>query len=136
MDLPAVVLLLLRIFVGLIFIFHGVSKAANLSDFSNLIELISIPLPSVVAAIVAYFEIIGGALLVLGLWTKVIGSIFALEIIVVLLVGLFSTALVFPTISVEYNSLLLLLSLYLAASANNSYCVCCLWKSGKEIPLA
>ena len=134
MDSQTVILLLLRIFVGLIFILHGVSKATNLADFGGLMETISIPLPMIAAGIVAYFEIIGGALLLLGLWTKVIGFIFALEMLAVILVGLLSKAITLPIISLEYNFLLLLLSLYFVATAKNVCHVGCLFGSKKETP--
>ncbi|MDD5043694.1 MAG: DoxX family protein [Patescibacteria group bacterium] len=134
MRLPDIILLLLRVFVGLIFILHGISKATNLSEFSGLLELISIPLPLIMATILAYFEIIGGALLLLGLGVKVIGSLFALEMVAVILAGLLSEKVVLPTISIEYNSLLLLLSVYFAAKAKDVCGISFLWKGKKETP--
>lgn len=132
MDFPSIVLLLLRVFVGLVFVLHGVSKAANLADFGGLIESISIPLPMIVAGIVAYFEIIGGVLLILGLWTRIVGSIFVLEMIIVLFVGFLSNKLILPPISVEYNSLMLLTVLYLVAAAQDTYGLCCFWQKDGE----
>lgn len=134
MDLPTIILLLLRIFVGVIFILHGMSKATNLTGFSGLIEALSIPLPIIVAGIIAYFEIIGGAFIALGLWNRIIGFIFALEILAVILIGLLSKAMTLPAISIEYNSLLLLLSLYLAATAKNACHIGCLFSNKKETP--
>jgi len=136
MDLPTTILFLLRIFVGVIFILHGMSKATNLADFGGLMETLSIPLPVIAAGIIAYFEIIGGALIALGLWNRVIGFIFALEILAVILIGLLSKTIALSAISIEYNFLLLLLSLYLATAAKNTCHVGCLFSSKKETPAA
>ena len=134
MDLPTIILLLLRIFVGVIFILHGMSKATNLTGFSGLMEALSVPLPTIAAVIIAYFEIIGGAFIALGLWNKIIGFIFALEILAVILIGLLSKAMALPAISIEYNFLLLLLSLYIAVTAKNTCHVGHLLSSKKETP--
>lgn len=62
--------LLVRLFVGYFFFETGLGKVGNLSAFVERFQGWGIPFPPVSAAVSAYTELIGGALIVLGLFTR------------------------------------------------------------------
>ena len=62
--------LLVRLFVGYFFFETGLGKVRNLGTFVERFQEWGIPFPPVSAAVSAYAELIGGALLVLGLLTR------------------------------------------------------------------
>lgn len=70
----------LRVAMGLVLLLHGYQKfAGGLSAVSAYFAQMSIPLPSVTGPFIAALELVGGALLVLGLATRWVGLLFALE---------------------------------------------------------
>jgi putative oxidoreductase len=62
--------LLVRLFVGYFFFETGLGKVGNLGAFAERFQEWGIPFPTVSAAVSAYTELLGGALLVLGLFTR------------------------------------------------------------------
>jgi putative oxidoreductase len=62
--------LLVRIFVGYFFLETGLGKVRNLGPFVERFREWGIPFPALSAAVSAYTELVGGALLVLGLATR------------------------------------------------------------------
>lgn len=73
-------LLLLRLLAGTGLIFHGWPKVQNLHAFADMFRL-----PLWAAALAAYTEVIGGALLILGLLTPLAALFIAGEMAVALL---------------------------------------------------
>lgn len=68
-------LLVARILLGVIFFLHGLAKFQG--GISGTAEFFgSIGLPSALAYIVAIIELVGGILMILGLFTKVISLLF------------------------------------------------------------
>lgn len=64
--------LLVRLFVGAFFLETGLGKFRNLGAFVQRFQEWGIPSPAASAAISASTELIGGALLVLGLFTRLV----------------------------------------------------------------
>lgn len=62
--------LLVRLFVGYFFLETGLGKVQNLGGLVERFQEWGIPFPAVNAALSAYTEVIGGALLVVGLLTR------------------------------------------------------------------
>lgn len=62
--------LLVRLFVGYFFFESGLGKVGNLDAFVQRFQEWGIPFPALSAAVSAYTELVGGALLVLGLLTR------------------------------------------------------------------
>lgn len=62
--------LLVRLFVGYFFLETGLGKIANLAALAERFQEWGIPAPALNAAVSAYTEVIGGALLILGLLTR------------------------------------------------------------------
>jgi len=72
-----------RISMGLIFAVHGYQKfAGGIAGVSAFFAKVSIPLPGLMAPFIATLELVGGILLVVGLATRWVGLLFALEMVV------------------------------------------------------
>ncbi len=70
----------LRVAMGLVMLLHGYQKfAGGLNAVSAYFAQVSIPLPGVTGPLIAALELVGGVLLVLGLATRWVGLLFALE---------------------------------------------------------
>lgn len=62
--------LLGRLAVGLLFVSTGWGKAHDIPKVTHFFESLHIPAPGLNAVVVAYSELVGGTLLVLGLFTR------------------------------------------------------------------
>jgi putative oxidoreductase len=64
--------LFLRVGVGLIFLLHGWQKFFDIGvgNYAAFIDSLGVPLADVVAPVQAFVELVGGALLILGLFTR------------------------------------------------------------------
>lgn len=78
----------LRAVVGLVFLMHGYMKAftMGLAGTTGMFEHLGIPLPQVSAVVVIAVELLGGAALILGLFTRWAAAALAIEMAVVVLV--------------------------------------------------
>ncbi|QGU06377.1 Putative oxidoreductase CatD [Corynebacterium occultum] len=79
-NIKEIALLLSRVLLGVILIAHGWDKfqITGLEGISGYFDSIGIPAASVAAPVVALIEIIGGALLILGLFTPIVGIVITL----------------------------------------------------------
>ncbi|KAA0962235.1 MULTISPECIES: DoxX family protein [Microbacterium] len=79
-------LLVLRIVVGVIFAAHGAQKIFEYTIPGTIgsFEGMGIPFPEIAAPLVAFVELIGGILLALGLFTRPVGVILAVDMVVAL----------------------------------------------------
>ncbi|EME72882.1 putative oxidoreductase CatD [Bacillus paralicheniformis] len=69
--------LILRLITGLTFLLHGISKFQG--GIENTVGFFSsVGIPGFLAYIVAIIELAGGALMILGIGTRIIGVLFAL----------------------------------------------------------
>lgn len=77
-------LLISRVVLGVIFMAHGWQKIAQdgLEATVQGFAAMGVPMPEVSAPVVAFTELIGGALLVLGLFTGVAGVVLAIDMLV------------------------------------------------------
>ncbi|WP_101848062.1 DoxX family protein [Zhihengliuella sp. ISTPL4] len=96
---PSLGLLVLRIVVGAIFAAHGAQKIfeftipGTIGSFAGM----GVPLAEIAAPVVAFLELIGGILLILGLLTRPVGVLLAVDMLVALVLvhlpaGLWVTA--------------------------------------------
>jgi len=80
-------LLVLRVVVGAIFAAHGAQKIfeytipGTIGSFADM----GVPLAEIAAPVVAFVELIGGILLILGLLTRPVGIILAIDMAVALI---------------------------------------------------
>jgi putative oxidoreductase len=83
----SVVALLLRIGLGLTFLFAGLEKVlGGIAGVVTYFRDIGIPWPELLAPFVAYLELLGGVALLVGLLAAPIGVLFAAEMVVAILV--------------------------------------------------
>lgn len=79
-------LLVLRVVIGAIFAAHGAQKIfeftipGTIGSFAGM----GVPLPEIAAPLVAFIELIGGILLILGFFTRPVGVLLAVDMVVAL----------------------------------------------------
>jgi putative oxidoreductase len=84
-TLPSTGLLVLRVVVGVTFLLHGLDKLGDLAGTEQLFDSLGIPAPALMAPFVAVTEAVGGALLIAGLATPLVGAALAIDMLVALL---------------------------------------------------
>src|SRR5438552_6374792 len=77
--------LLLRLMAGSVFLWEGILKFVFVNQGVGRFTKLGLPLPAVTAHFVGGLEIVGGALLLLGLATRLIAIPFMIEMIVAIL---------------------------------------------------
>ena len=82
-------LLPLRLVVGLVFIMHGGQKlfTFGLAGTADIMQKIGIPAATVAAGVVIAAELLGGAAIIAGLWTKYASVALGIEMLVAILVA-------------------------------------------------
>ena len=78
--------LLVRLFIGYFFFETGWAKAGNLDGMAERFSGWGIPVPAFSAALSAYTELVGGALIVLGLATRLAAIPLCINMVVAILV--------------------------------------------------
>ena len=73
---------ILRIVIGLIFVFTGLGKIQNPAGFIAFVTRLGFPIPEIIGWLPIILEPIGGALLVLGIGTRWLSAYFVLEMLV------------------------------------------------------
>jgi uncharacterized membrane protein YphA (DoxX/SURF4 family) len=73
-------ILLIRLEVGFIFLTHGLSKVENMSRTMHMFS--SMGFPGWVGAFIGILEVVGGAALILGLFTRIFAVAFGIEMLV------------------------------------------------------
>ncbi len=72
-----------RVMSGLLFAIHGYQKfAGGIGGVATFFAKIAIPFPGLMAPFIAILELVGGILLFLGVATRVVGCLFAVEMLV------------------------------------------------------
>lgn len=80
-------ILVIRVVAGAIFAAHGAQKIfeftlpGTIGGFAGM----GVPLPEIAAPVVAFVELIGGILLILGLFTRPVGILLAIDMVVAII---------------------------------------------------
>jgi putative oxidoreductase len=78
---------LLRIVVGVVFVMHGWLKLSQgFHNVGGFLGSLGIPYPTVAAVVVTALELLGGVALILGLFTRLVATLFAIEMVVAIFV--------------------------------------------------
>lgn len=79
-----IALVLLRLMTAIVFMYHGYQKVfvMGLGAVAQFFNQIGIPASQVTGPFIGLLESIGGILLFLGVWTRTLGILFAIEFIV------------------------------------------------------
>src|SRR5690242_21159062 len=76
---------LIRLMAGAVFLSEGILKFVYTNQGVGRFTKLGFPFPGATAALVGGFEIVGGALLLAGLWTRLVAIGFSLEMVVAML---------------------------------------------------
>ncbi|MFZ4893486.1 DoxX family protein [Plantibacter sp. Mn2098] len=116
-------LLVLRIVLGVTFLAHGAQKffvftiPGTQASFADM----GVPLPEVAAIVVATLELVGGAFLILGLATRIVGVMLAVDMAVALFLVHLSSGFFAADGGVELVLLLAVGALVLALTGPGVY---------------
>src|SRR3954447_12919347 len=83
-DGPAAVLLL-RLMAGSVFLWEGILKLVYANQGVGRFTKLGFPLPAETAHFVAFVEIVGGLMLLAGLYTRIVALVFVVEMLVAML---------------------------------------------------
>lgn len=111
--------LLLRIGVGLIFLLAGWGKLTGIEGTAGFFGSIGIPLPGLMAWVVALVEFIGGLLLIVGAYIRIP----AILLVIIMVVAILTTKLGEGWNAARLDVLLLLASLALFYTGAGKYSV-------------
>lgn len=80
-------LAVLRVVVGIVFLTHGLQKVLQfgVGGFAENLEGMRVPLPLFFAVVVTLVELLGGVVLILGLFTRVAAVLIAIDMLVAIL---------------------------------------------------
>ncbi|HET9635241.1 MAG TPA: DoxX family protein [Gemmatimonadaceae bacterium] len=79
----------LRVVVGLVFLMHGGQKLFifGLAGTADIMGKLGLPIPTLCAVIVIAAELLGGAAIVLGAFTRLAGAVLAFEMVIAIIVA-------------------------------------------------
>lgn len=123
-----IALLIIRIFIGIIFVAHGISKfQIGINTVSGLFASVGIPASEFFAWLIAFVEIFGGLALIFGLLSRFFALILSIIMIVAIVKVKFDIGLIAPMaqpgVGMELDLALLagLLSIFLQGGGKYSF---------------
>lgn len=124
--------LVLRVVLGIIFAWHGYDKVfvTGLPAISDFLGNLGFPLSQFFAYILAYGELIGGVLLILGLFTHWIAKYDSIVALVALILVHWKNGFSAGNGGYEYILLILAASLSLLITGAGKYSLDARWKKG------
>jgi putative oxidoreductase len=118
---------LLRLIVGITFLMHGLQKLQDPASFIGLMAFLKMPLLPVSGWFIILLETVGGLFMLLGLGTRWLGILFAIEMAVSTLLAKLSIGFIAspgaPTAGYELDLLLLVTSLSLVLLGSGPFSV-------------
>jgi uncharacterized membrane protein YphA (DoxX/SURF4 family) len=110
--------LLLRLGIGLTFFFAGLGKImGGIDGVVGFFGSLGIPAPGIMAPFVAYLELIGGLALILGVLTRLFGSLFIAVMAVAIVTARLSGAMEAEGLPAAFNEIRLEVVLLLGSAA-------------------
>lgn len=110
--------LILRLAVGAVFAVHGWQKLTVMSvgGVAGFFGSLGIPFPEIAALVVTLVELVGGVALILGLGTRLVGALLAIDMLVALLLVHLPNGFAVENGGYEFVLVLLAASLFFALS--------------------
>lgn len=121
-EFKAAGLFLLRLVLGITFVYHGYSKLTDLSMTSGFFESLGIPMAGFFAVVVGLIEFLGGIALILGVQTTCAAFLLA----IIMLVAFLTTKLGGPFVDMRLD-LVMFASLVALMGTGPG-----MWKLGKK----
>lgn len=106
--------LVLRLAVGVVLAYHGWLKLPNVSGFAGFVDSLGIPAPDLMAYVVTYLELLGGIALIVGLATRYVAALFAVEMVFTIALVKLDVGLIAPDAGVGAELDLLILAIALS----------------------
>jgi putative oxidoreductase len=78
---PDAALLILRLVLGVIMIYHGYPKLTGFAGTAGFFAEAGVPLPTLAAAFATVVEVFGGILIIIGVAADVAGLLFAIDML-------------------------------------------------------
>jgi putative oxidoreductase len=93
-----IVLLILRLVLGVIFIAHGYPKlfVFGVSGFAKFLSGLGVPIPEFFAVVVILVEFVGGIALILGIFTRWVALLLAIDMLIATLLVKIKVGLIAP----------------------------------------
>ena len=86
--------LIVRVVLGSLFIINGLPKLVNLEQTQGFFDMMG--LPADLALLIGLLEVVGGLFLILGLLTRIVALLFAIEMISAFIIVNISNVVVLP----------------------------------------
>lgn len=120
---PDAALLILRVVLAIIMLYHGWPKLTNLGGTIEGFAGMGVPLPALAAVFATVAEVVGGVLLLLGVFTDVAGLLFALDMLGAIVVVHAKNGFSVSDGGVEWPLALLAMALAIALAGPGRYAV-------------
>jgi putative oxidoreductase len=104
----------LRLAVGVVLAYHGWLKLPDVPGFAGFVDSLGIPAPDLMAYVVTYLELLGGIALIVGLATRYVAALFAVEMVFTILLVKLDVGLIAPDAGVGAELDLLILAIALS----------------------
>ena len=121
-------LLILRIVVGVVFAAHGAQKLmGGVDSTAGFMGFLGIPMPQIAAIVLIAVELVGGIALILGLGTRYVAALLAVDMLVAMVLVHLANGFFVSTNGIELVLLLLAASLFFVLSGGGRLAVDQMW---------
>ncbi|MGH7658347.1 MAG: DoxX family protein [Gemmatimonadales bacterium] len=120
---PDLALLLLRITLAAILLYHGIPKALNYSATLESFNSMGIPAPALTLAFAVIVEVVGGVLILLGVLTEITGLLVAIEMLGAIVTVHWANGFDFTKVGWEHPFTVLMIALALVLAGPGAYSV-------------
>lgn len=116
-------LLIVRVVAGLIFFMHGYQKLFDdgFATTRDNFDAMGVPLPAIATVLAIMLELVGGLMLISGIYTRIIGFLFSIEMFLAIVIVHFENGFFVGNNGMELSLMLLATSAALVVSGGGQY---------------